>query len=392
VRVSVAGLVRTAALRSTALRPFVDGFQDTVTITATTTLESTAEVRIALEAGGAPVRTLVQAPATSFSAVWDGTDDLGDPVAPGRYVVEVVTDDLDGTSTISTAQPLVITVAGSDVATPTVTSSSPTVYWRSDGFFDTVTLTATTAVPAKAVFTVRSTSGTVLWTKSTYTASRTSSTTWSGRRSADGTVLPSGTYRLDVAVTGVNGSTAQLLGRSISVSSKVLRAVRFTKTVTPSQVVISALRGSVALTPYSYDGTTSTELRVRGGLESSGSVYDVLALSSSLPSTVAAKGYTGVKVTTCLRRSPVGTSILGTGWMASPTAFAGWFAALVDESAGNVAVSPGTIDCRTPNLSTPAAATSGNRARWTLFNWGASRSDYVPVYRFTITGTRYTLS
>jgi serine protease len=391
-RMAVRGLVRTAELGSTTLRPYVDGFQDSVLVSATTTLESTAEVRISPEAGGAPVRTIVEAPATAFAALWDGTDDVGDPVAPGRYVVQVLTDDLSGTSAIDTPQPLVVTVAGSDVAAPTLTSSSPTVYWRADGFFDTVTLTATTAVPAKAVFTVRSQSGTVLWRKSTFTLSRTSSTTWSGRRSADGTVVPSGTYKLDVVVTGANGSTAQLLDRPISVSSRVLKAVKFTKTVTPDKVVVSALRGSVALTPYPYDGTTSTELRVRGGLGASGSVYDVLALSSSLPSTVAAKGYTGVKVTTCLRRSPVGTSILGTGWMSSPTAFAGWFAALVDESAGNVTVSPGTIDCRTPNIATPSVATTGGRARWTLFNWGSSRSDYVPVYRFTITGTRYTLS
>ena len=193
-------------------------------------------------------------------------------------------------------------------------------------------------------------------------------------------------------MTGGNGSTAQLLDRPVVVSSKVLKAVPFTKTVTPDKVVISALRGGTVLKPYSYDGTTSTELRVRGGLGSSGSVYDVLALSSSLPATVAAKGYTGVKVSTCMRRSPVGTNILATGSMTSATAYTGWFAALVDESVGNVSVGPGTIDCRTPNLSTPVAATTGGRVRWSLFNWGPSRSDYVPVYRFTITGTRYTLS
>jgi len=392
VRVAVPGLVRTAAVSGAMLRPFVDGFQDTVAVTATTTLESTAEVRISPEAGGAPVRTYVLAPGTSFRQAWDGTDDSDQPVPPGRYVVEVVADDLDGgPSAIATADPLVVEVAASTVDVPTLSPSAPAVYWKADGFLDAVRLTATTEVPATAAFRVRSSSGTVLWTRSTSKASRASSVVWDGRRS-DGTALPSGTYRIDVVVTGADGSTASLLGRPVTVSSKVLKAVRFTKTVTPDKVVISALRGGVVLKPYSYDGTTSTELRVRGGLESSGSVYDVLALSSSLPTTVAAKGYTGVKVSTCLRRSPVGTSILATGSMASPTTFAGWFAALVDESSGNVTVGPGTIDCRTPNLTTPAAATAGGRVRWTLFNWGPTRSDYVPVYRFTITGTRYTLS
>ena len=392
LRVGVQGFVRTAALLSTTVRAFADGYQDEAVARATTTLASTAEFRITPEAGGAPVRTfLVSNPSTSPSFGWTGTDDAGDPVAPGRYVVEVLTDDLDGRSVIPTAEPLVITLASSDVSAPSLSPTLPAAYWRADGFLDSVTLTATTAVPAKAVFTVRTTSGKVLWTKGTFTATRTSSVPWQGRR-ADGTPLPDGTYRLDVTVTGGNGSAAQLLDRPVVVSSKVLKAVPFTKTVTPDKVVISALRGGTVLKPYSYDGTTSTELRVRGGLGSSGSVYDVLALSSSLPATVAAKGYTGVKVSTCMRRSPVGTNILATGSMTSATAYTGWFAALVDESVGNVSVGPGTIDCRTPNLSTPVAATTGGRVRWSLFNWGPSRSDYVPVYRFTITGTRYTLS
>lgn len=392
VRVGVQGLVRTAALQSTTVRAFADGYQDEAVALATTTLASTAEFRITPEAGGAPVRTyLVSNPSTSPSFGWTGTDDAGDPVAPGRYVVEVLTDDLDGRSVIPTSKPLVITLASSDVSAPSLSPTRPTAYWRTDGFLDSVTLTATTAVPARAVFTVRTTSGKVLWTKGTFTTTRSSSVTWQGRRS-DGTPLPDGTYRLDITVTGGNGSTAQLLDRPVVVSSKVLKAVPFTKTVTPDKVVISALRGGTVLKPYPYDGTTSTELRVRGGVGSAGSVYDVLALSSSLPATVAAKGYTGVKVSTCLRRSPVGTNILATGSMSSSTAFTGWFAALVDESAGNVSVAPGTVDCRTPNLTTPAASTAGGRVRWSLFNWGPSRSDYVPVYRFTITGTRYTLS
>ncbi|MGD9955870.1 MAG: S8 family serine peptidase [Candidatus Nanopelagicales bacterium] len=67
VRVEVPGLVRTASLSGTTLRPYVDGYQDTVTVSASTTLESTAEVRISPEAGGDPVRTYVLAPATSLA-------------------------------------------------------------------------------------------------------------------------------------------------------------------------------------------------------------------------------------------------------------------------------------------------------------------------------------
>ena len=316
---------------------------------------------------------------------------------PGRYVVEVVTDDLTGSaSAIPTPGPLVVTVAGSDVSAPTLTPASPAVYWKADGFLDTVTFAAATDVPSTATFRVTDVAGTrTFWERTTSTASRRSTATWDGRRDSDGARVTSGTYSVHVVVTGANGSTAGLSspgGVPVTVSSRVLTATRFTKTITPDKAVISALRGGVLLRPYSYDGVTSTELRVRGGLGTSGSVYDVLALSTSLPSTVAAKGYSNVRVSACLRRSPVGTNILATGSMSSSTTFAGWFSALVDESAGNVTVRSGTLDCRTPKLGTPGTATAGNRVRWSLFNWGASRSDYVPVYRFTITGTRYTLS
>jgi serine protease len=400
LRAAVVGLVRSASLSAATVRPFVDGFQDTVTVRASTNVESTAEVRITHEGGGSPVRTFVLAPASSFQQVWDGTDDTDAPVAPGTYVVEVLSDDLGGSpSAITTSAPLTVTVAGSDVAAPTITPSSPAVYPKRDGFLDTVTFGVTTAVPAVTKLRITNSTGSrTFWTWTSPRQTR-STKAWAGTRQPTGTTLPDGTYWLRVTVTGANGSTAPVAGSAahpgaipVVVSSKRLKAVRFTKTVKPGGVLITALRGSVVLKPRAYDGGTSSELLVRGGIDQAGSPYDVLALSSSLPSTVAAKGYVGVKVTTCLRRSPTGTNVLVGGYMASTTRYAGWFSAIVDESAAQVSVAAGTIDCRTPNLVTPSVATTGGRVRWSLFNWASLRTAYVPVYQFTITGTRYTLA
>jgi hypothetical protein len=400
VRVTAAGLLRSAAISAGSLRPFADGFQDTVTVTASTNVESTAEVRITREGETTPVRTYVLAPAMSYSQTWDGADDAGVAVAPGRYVLEVWTDDLSGSaSVISTSSPMTVTVASSDVTAPTVSPSAPAVYPTRDGFLDTVTFSVTTAVPATTKLSITNATGTKTYWH--YTSPRQTRTTkaWAGTRQPSGGTLPAGTYWLRVSVTGANGSTAKALGSAahpgaipVVVSTKRLKSVRFTKTVTPDDVVITAARGSVLLKPRTYEGRSSAELLVRGGLGQAGSPYDVLALSSSLPTTVAAKGYSGVKVSTCLRRSPVGTNVLATGYMASTTKYAGWFSALVDESRSEVSVASGTLDCRTPDLVTPAEATAGGRLRWSLFNWAAARTAYVPIYHFTITGTRYTLA
>ena len=400
VRVTTTGLLRSAAISAGSLRPFVDGFQDTITVTASTNLESTAEVRITRRGEATAVRTYVLAPASSYSQVWDGTDDSGAPVPPGAYDVQVWTEDLSGSSSaVPTSATLTITVASSNVTAPTVSPRAPAVYPVRDGFLDTVTFSVTTTVPA--VTKMRITNATGTKTHWHYTSPRQTRTTkaWSGTRQPDGARLPAGTYWLRVSVTGANGSTAKAVGTPtnpgairVVVSAKRLQAVRFTKTVTPDNVVITARRGSVLLRQRTYDGRSSAELLVRGGLEQAGSPYDVLALSSSLPATIAAKGYRGVKVATCLRRSPVGTNVLATGYMSSIREYAGWFSVLVDESRSEVNVASGTLDCRTPNLVTPSTASAGGRVRWSLFNWAAARTAYVPVYQFIITGTRYTLA
>lgn len=78
----------TSTGRNVYPNPFVDK------TTFTLTMSSSADVRITVhDIMGKPVRVLREGPqpAGTFDIVWDGRDNIGDPVAPGIYICSLFT-------------------------------------------------------------------------------------------------------------------------------------------------------------------------------------------------------------------------------------------------------------------------------------------------------------
>jgi flagellar hook assembly protein FlgD len=220
--VFVPGLVQTATVSSSTVRPFRDGFQDSTRIRVASNAATKGRIRV-VDSRGKLVAQWILPIGTAWSRDWAGRTSSGARVSNGSYRV-VTTLEWRGTQrTVSTRS---VSVASSQVAAPSVSPSSATVYPVRDGYLDRVTIFITSNLPASGKVTVK-VKGKVVWSAK---LSRSSSWAvgWNGR-TRSGTVLRPGKYTISVQVKGGEGK-ARTGSRAINVSAKKLTYVTSSKT------------------------------------------------------------------------------------------------------------------------------------------------------------------
>jgi serine protease len=364
---TVTALAQPTRISGTTLRPFRDGFQDSVTVSARSNVPAAGWVRI-LTASGALVRAVRLPTAQSWAYAWTGRDARGRRVPDAAYRAQLL---LSGrTSTPRVLATWSVRVASSRATTPVITSSSATVYPYRDGYLDTITISTTATVPATWRWTLVGPRGTV-WTAafSRRTVARVS---WAGRGN-HGVALPAGRYTLSATATGGEGRAATGR-RTLIISAQRLRAVSFTAKVLPSSATPRALLGS---------------WNANGGAPGSGLLAPGARIGFALPLPASVRGYAGLVVRTCSVGGGAPDADVHVTWRTRT-----WSSAGGDTAFRNVAglcSSPMTTAVPPVAAAAPAASIFGGRVHVALENRTAGTGAWL-VSWFTVSGTRYVLA
>ena len=210
---TAAGLTQKLTLSSTTLRPYRDGFQDSITIRAASNAVSSGSMRI-LTGTGVLVRSVPLAAARSWRFMWTGRDARGNRVANGTYRIQVL---LRGRTLTPAALPVrTVIVASSRATTPVITMSSSTVFPYRDGYRDTVTISARARVPSTWAWRLVGSRGTA-WTP-IFTRRGIARVIWAGTGN-HGSALPAGRYTLYVTAKGGEGPAVSN-HRTVYISAK----------------------------------------------------------------------------------------------------------------------------------------------------------------------------
>ncbi len=242
----VAALTQTVTVSATTLRPFRDGFQDSVALRVATNRpgKATGSLRI-LNAKLVVVKIVPLALNSAWLVTWKGLNARNLRVPNGRYYVQVYLQGRSASQLAVPTRPSVV-VAASQATRPAITLSSASVYPYPDKYLDTVTIRATATVPS--TFTYRITSaGRTKWS---YVQSRRlqGAVVWSGRTTARKS-LPSGRYVVYITAKGGEG-IAVTSYKYVVVSTKRIKAYTFVLDVRASSSHHLALQGS-----FSTDGS-----------------------------------------------------------------------------------------------------------------------------------------
>ena len=350
--VVVRGLAQSTSLSATILRPFRDGFQDSIVLRASSTFATSGSVRVR-NSSGAVVRTFTLASATSWGVAFNGRTAAGRALPFGAYRAEFVF----GGRVISSRP---FTIASSQVAVPAVRWSSATVFPARDGYLDTTRLTTTTSVPAIVKVLITSKTG-----KKVFTVKQSrrlmSTIVWSGR--AAGKPLKAGRYKAKITVTGGEGRARSVV-RYVSVSPKKRTAVSFTGT-------ISAVNAFRAVVSGEYDtGLDPGSLALWSSAFLGDTIYTFDAL---LPASMG-NSYSNLKLYSC-GYSYSGAQAALLRLDSSYNTYDGW-------ALGNSEACYGG--------SWPTSILNGRSMYWAVGNVGGNSSFYYVNY-FKVTCTRYVL-
>ena len=358
VAAGVSAFTQSAATSGSVLRPFVDGFQDSVTVTASSTATATGLVRL-LSSRSEVVRTVALAPATSWRVTWTGRDSRGRRVPTGSYGVQVLLTDRGGAlRQVGPLRPVV--VATSQAGRPSLALSSSTVYPFRDGYLDAITITTRSVVPA--IMTWRLTlEGKVVWSRS-FSRRTAASSTFAGRTSR-GALLPAGAYVLTAYAAGGEGVPA---ARSATV---VISAQRVTPA--PFVLTVPAYQARIASSPGVGRGPLAGSLRILGDSE-------LAVFAARLPSSV--RPASRVRVTLCSHPVQARDAQADGGWFTGEV-HAPNFGSTVPLVAGCDPLVPG---------SAPASAIVRGTVRWFVTTPGSSPAAWQ-VDSATIVGIRYVL-
>ena len=238
----VAALTQTVTVSATTLRPFRDGFQDSVALRVATNRpgKATGSLRI-LNARLVVVKIVPLALNSAWLVTWTGLNARNLRVPNGRYYVQVYLQGRSGSQLAVPSRPSVV-VAASQSTRPAITLSSPTVYPYPDKYLDTVTIRATATVPSTFTYRI-SLAGRTKWS---YVQSRRlkGAVVWSGRTTAR-KALPSGKYVVSITAKGGEG-IAVTSSKYVVVSTRRIKAVAFVLDVRASSTHPLALLGSFA--------------------------------------------------------------------------------------------------------------------------------------------------
>ena len=210
---SITALAQTGTTSATVLRPARDGYQDSVTLRASSNAPRSGVVRIRNSAGRVVMSWPLSATPT-WSASWNGKTSAGIQVPYGTYTIEFLRPVRATTSALISRR--TINVMSSQAAIPSVTLVSDTVYPVKDGYLDSIPIRASAVVPSTYTLDILD-KGSVIYHR-TYTRRMTLTVSWNGTNDRV-RVLPVGAYTLRITAHGADGKPTVKL-RRVLVSSK----------------------------------------------------------------------------------------------------------------------------------------------------------------------------
>lgn len=213
-------LVRSATVSATVIRPFRDGYQDSTTVRVAVSVRATATFTV-LNSRGRAVGSWALPAATGWTRTWAATTPAGARVANGTYRLQIRVTWPGGSRIVLNRT---VSVLSSQVGSPSLSLSQRTVYPVKDGFRDSVTVTASSTIPAGGTITIKSGSQVAL--KRTLRRASHWSLTWNGR--SDGQIR-TGKYTVTVTIRGGEGAPRSRAS-TVIISSK--RLVKHTATST----------------------------------------------------------------------------------------------------------------------------------------------------------------
>ena len=370
--VSVAALIQTGTISRSTLYPAKDGFQDFVTLRATSNDPRAGSLRIRNTAG--TVVTSWPVPATSSSSfTWTGLNSKGVRVPCGTYSVELWRP-VRAASTQLISR-MSVSVRSSQASIPTIPLAQDTVYPHRDGYRDSITITARAGVPSTYVLDILD-KGRVIYHR-TYLRRAILSVPWDGTNDSRKVVL-AGAYTLRITARGAEG-TARTKMRKVVVSA--LRAV-------PKPFEMNFAAGT-AMQAYSTGVTligSGTSVQIDGG-DDPATPKDVelnlATFSRSLPPSALTP--TSVTVYACTQH---------TNNTATNNAFVGYFSGPVDnpnlsaEWAYRMGDAPG---CHAAKHAAPDFSVVNGALHFWVGN-GSLPGNPWTVDSFKVTGISYVLS
>ncbi len=361
---TVTALSQTSAVSATSFRPFADGYQDTVRITATSNVATTGNVQI-LNAAGSRVATLPLSSPSTMSVLWNGRINglaTGARVPFGTYRVQTF---LVGRSPgVTRVLPdKFVTVASSQVGLPAIAPLFTTVYPYVDAYRDTVPITVKTTVPATQIWKFTNRTGSVVYRTLSLSRRTSATVAWNGKDSRNRT-LPNGTYYLRVYVKGGEGTQLSAY-KTIAVSSKRVIPIAYSAEYRASSVIRAR-------------STTGVLAGARTGGIKFGS-QGIATFSVSLPSSV--RPMTGLRVATCTQVTATATSSGREGFYSGASNNPTYI--------GTEYVMGRALGCYETGTA-PSASVFSNGMHWYVMNRGPAGS-YWEADTFLISGTRYVL-
>jgi hypothetical protein len=358
---AVRALVERVTVSTSRLRPYRDGYLDSVLVRVSTNRDggSAGTLRI-VDAHSHVVKSVRLTRASAWSSTWAGVTARHVRVPFGRYSVQVSLAGRTTSPRLLAARPSVV-VAASRAAKPRITLSTTSLFPVRDGYRDTMTITSTAVLPSAMTWKIVRAHRTY-YTR-TWSLRRTASATYSGTVSGGG-LLPAGTYVLYVLAKAGEGATLMSSVR-FSVSRK--RAVRtaFVSRHLADSVARYGFAASVATQPQG-DPVTGQVALPEGSLAT---------FVTALPSTL--RPYSDVRVA-------VTTHALS----GSPVTRASYFGGAANDPNLADAIDISSVTHTLP--AAPLAAFVGGSLRWSAENDATSASTWV-IASFTVTGYRFVL-
>lgn len=356
---TVSGLVQRLTQSASVLRPFRDGFQDSIVFKVTSNRSggTSGSLRI-YDAKLKLVKVVPLAAGSSWAYRWTGLNSRNVRVPNGRYYVKALLAARAGAAPAT----LSLLVAASTASKPVVSLTSTKLFPYRDRYLDSITIRATSNVPAlMSMKLVRA--GKTYWTTG-FARSTAVARVYAGTTTVRGG-LPAGTYVLYVYARGGEGAT----------------------TVSYKYVVVS--RKHLVAHPFSTTPYASTVFR--GGLGSG-------SLGTSSPGFVQIPQRSIAVFTTALPASVVPVTSLTVEALSDgdtdvfPSQMIGGYFLGSPENPETLRWDPVDLGISEFSAPTTTAVTSGNLARWYLFNLQSSSPSKWRVSMFSVTCTYYTLA
>lgn len=351
-------LIVTGTVSGTTIRPYVDGFQDSVVLRATSSFTATGSIKV-LSSTGRVVRIWALSAGTLWAYRFNGRTAAGVRLPNGRYTVRFA---VGGQLVLRS-----VLIASSQVGTPSRSWQYAVVFPVTDRYRDTDRFSVATNLPARMTITI--TGGGRTYLKLSISSRTRYSFLWAARYA--GRLLPAGRYLATVVAKGGEG-VARTSAAYVTVSLKKKTAKAFTVTRSGLGAWLGQISGTY------YPSCCDPGALILWG----GSDYDEAVFAAGMPTSANGWGYSSVRLTAC-NSGATADAVLAFSWTApgsgpigSPVRF------------GNT-----ENGCYRSSTFASRSAISGRYVYWQMANQqDANFLSYWYVKSFKITGYYYVLA